>query len=274
MAEPPWKRGEQAARAHRQALGLGTGPINIWDEIRRSEVVVVRHGFGSSGPDGLFMKVRDVSAVIVNCDKDPARQRWTAAHELGHSVMHSAGAHDFVVADIDIYSKTSDMETEADAFAAYFLAPDESVVSVWGEVASDPPVPMDVVAAMSRFGLSYTAMIFRLNNSGQISGKAKEFLLSRGANSVNDLKKEFGYDDEAAFPTGPPLPETELVAPSTRLWAASKISDERLAELLRTNVHAAIDRAKLRGVSKEPAETGQDLSDLFDDADDDSPPFE
>jgi len=74
------------------------------------------HTLGRARPQDREIEVSD---TLVN---DEARFRFTAAHELGHVVLHAKVSAEFrEEADRDFYEKA--IEREADRFAAAFLMP-------------------------------------------------------------------------------------------------------------------------------------------------------
>ncbi len=266
----PHETDELAARAQRHRLGLGVEPINIWEQIERSGVPLSRHGFGKTGADGLYFRQGDVPVIVVNADKEPSRQRWTAAHELGHHVMHAGDRGDFLITDRDVLLNQDATEKEANGFAAYLLAPTEAVLDAWTQFADGHPSPIAVVRSMSRFGISYQAMLWRLLNAGAIDEQTRATLEQDGRGRVNDLKKEVGYDERAAFPVGPSLPAAALVDPALAAWSEFSIAEDKLAQLLRTSVPGAMEHAKDRGIARPdlPPHEEVDLDALLDDATD------
>lgn len=105
------ERVAQAVRAH---WLLPMGPVkDLMAVLEQAGVVVTRSDFGSPRISAIsFAATRDCPAIVVLNDAHAAdRERFTAAHELGHLVMH-----------IDP-TPTETAEQEADAFASEFLMP-------------------------------------------------------------------------------------------------------------------------------------------------------
>ncbi|MGI8800715.1 MAG: hypothetical protein ACR2KV_00870 [Solirubrobacteraceae bacterium] len=50
VGAPPWKQGEDAALALRHRLELASGPVNVWDLIRRMGVPARAEGWRSGSP--------------------------------------------------------------------------------------------------------------------------------------------------------------------------------------------------------------------------------
>ena len=104
----------KVARTLRAKWGVPMGPVfNLTRLVETNGVVIYSHDFGTRYIDA-FMQLSggDLSVIHISRDLPPDRWRWTLAHELGHLIMHR-----------DFPSDADDVEREADAFAAEFLAP-------------------------------------------------------------------------------------------------------------------------------------------------------
>jgi Zn-dependent peptidase ImmA (M78 family)/DNA-binding XRE family transcriptional regulator len=113
---------EQAAELVRRQWNLGDRPISNMVhllELKGTRVAALRHDYGDIDA---FCFYRDsVPYVFLNTSRSGERQRFDAAHELGHLVLHS---------ELDMDPSTSkERETEANRFAAAFLMPRSSVLA-------------------------------------------------------------------------------------------------------------------------------------------------
>jgi Zn-dependent peptidase ImmA (M78 family) len=97
-------------------------------------------------------------------DKPGDRLRWTAAHELGHLVMHR-----------QIKGRLQSVEREADEFAEELLMPEALARQL-----IVPPVTLVTVARLkSSFGASMAAIIRRAHNLGIISDRRYRYLFEQ-----------------------------------------------------------------------------------------------
>lgn len=120
---------------------------------------------------GCLKRLNDDSyEIIVNSSNSMNRQRFTAAHELGHFVLHrhllGNGVSDNTayrsVAGSDCYNSniTSRHETEANMFAASVLMPTPVVKQLWESGVTG------ISELASRFEVSTAAMEIRLRSLG------------------------------------------------------------------------------------------------------------
>jgi IrrE N-terminal-like domain len=76
--------------------------------------------------EGLCFRLGEYATCFVGTEKPLARRRFTAAHELGHALMHSSDMFRYLAdTTIDEEDKTAhaEMEKEANRFAAELLMP-------------------------------------------------------------------------------------------------------------------------------------------------------
>lgn len=152
-----------AARALREHWDLGAKPIkHLVAEIERRGILVVLFSMREEGDD----QKRHIDAfsttatprpmMVLTPDKadDVMRHRFSAAHELGHLVLHR-------------WHQTRDahMEREADAFAAEFLTPRD-------ELARELPQRFNLTRLQEigqRWGVSVKSLVFRSKELEMIS---------------------------------------------------------------------------------------------------------
>lgn len=180
-----------AARALRRHWRLGDGPVqHLVRRIETNGIVVT-----TPPPDtdaetvDAFSTSRFSRPVIVltpNRADDVYRHRFTAAHEIGHLVLHGSATGDPV------------QEREADVFAAEFLTPRESIL---------PSLPGRVdlrrLAELARvWGVSVHSLLYRCRETGLLSDSAAR----RGYQRLHALKEQPGFAPQpiTGFPTEQP----------------------------------------------------------------------
>lgn len=149
-----------AATELRQRWGLGDAPIpRIVRTMERNGIVVTLVPFAGAATktvDAFSTSHLPRPIVVLTPDRadDIYRHRFTAAHELGHLMLHEETAPGDAV-----------HEREADAFAAEFLTPRDSVV---------PQLPTRVdLHELERlgqaWGVSVESLVYRCHEVGTIS---------------------------------------------------------------------------------------------------------
>nr|WP_195905334.1 XRE family transcriptional regulator [Parafrankia elaeagni] len=177
-----------AARALRTTWRLGTGPITHL--VRRLEA----HGIVVHVPPrdedmrsvDAFSTSRLPRPVIVltpNKTDDVYRHRFSAAHELGHLVLHGEATPGDIT-----------QEREADTFAAEFLTPREAILP-------ELPARADLhklSQLRSSWGVSVKSLLYRCRELGLLSDSAA----SRAYQRLHSLQGQPGFASEppAGYP--------------------------------------------------------------------------
>ena len=158
------------AEAVRKSVNLeGDAPIrDICGLLEDNGVKVLPIEVASHDFFGLSVGKQDGGpAVVVNTWERIPVERWifSAAHELGHLLMH-----------LDAYEASAtepneDEEREADLFAAQFLMPDKVFLKEWKDACGLPFV--DRVLKIKRiFHVSWKTVVYRLVQLGHLHDKA------------------------------------------------------------------------------------------------------
>jgi Zn-dependent peptidase ImmA (M78 family)/transcriptional regulator with XRE-family HTH domain len=150
---------EAAAATLRRMWGLGNAPIpNMIHLLESKGVRIFSLAEEAREVDAFCTWYNGQPFVFLNTMKSAERSRFDTAHELGHLVR-------------DVYSMQHgeahgpEMERQADAFAAAFLMPKESVI------ANKPPVfTIKYLMKLKRYwGVSLAALAYRYNTLGQVT---------------------------------------------------------------------------------------------------------
>ena len=117
--------GEQAAIELRRRLGYSPiqVPVDIYSDFRSIGIHIFRRRLENSNISGICIKHPVAGkCVLVNFSEDVFRQRFTVAHEVGHSILDDD--QDVVVSYVKWDSKNLS-EIRANTFASCFLLPAE-----------------------------------------------------------------------------------------------------------------------------------------------------
>jgi len=150
----------RAAEMARHRMGLGeTETIrDICGLLEDNGVKVYTPQVASEGFFGLSLGAEDGGpAVVVNTWDRVTVERWifTAAHELGHLLLH-ADAY-----DVSETEEPPDEEREADVFASHFLMPQGVFEQEWHE-ARGLSVVHAVLKVKAMFRVSWKTVVYRL----------------------------------------------------------------------------------------------------------------
>ncbi|HEV3189550.1 MAG TPA: XRE family transcriptional regulator, partial [Polyangiaceae bacterium] len=129
---PGAARAREVAEAARRAVKLEPGALirDICGLLEDNGAKVFPISLASEGFFGMSVAKADGGpAVVVNVWDRISVERWifTAAHELGHLLLHLDAYN------VEKRAEDRSEEKEADMFASYFLMPDEVFNSEWAE---------------------------------------------------------------------------------------------------------------------------------------------
>lgn len=159
----------EAARAARKALNLESSEAirDICGLLEDHGVKVFTPEIASDQFFGLSVSEEDGGpAIAVNTWDRITVERWifTAAHELGHLILHQQAY------DVERTDEADDEEKEADLFASEFLAPEEVFWSEW-EDARGLSLLDAVFKLKSIFGVSWKTVVYRLASESEEPGR-------------------------------------------------------------------------------------------------------
>lgn len=151
---------QEAERLRASAWGdkFPVDPVQI---ARRLGINVRQAPLSPDVSGALVKKLGQDPTILLNADDHPNRQRFTAAHELGHFVSRENEPDEYEYVDLrdTVFSSagTNPDEIFANQFAANLLMPEREVSRLKDE--SYTPTQMALY-----FGVSQDAMAFRLKN--------------------------------------------------------------------------------------------------------------
>lgn len=194
-------------------------------------------------------------AIVVNCwDRiSVERQIFTAAHELGHLLLHR---DEF---DPDETVEDAEVEREADTFAAYLLMPERRFTNEWQAVLGLPL--FDAVMKIKRiFRVSYRTVLHRLDELG-IKDVWPRFMAQVKVRLGRSLSRTDEPDPLAPAARGTAAPEPlrgrepyELAPsdfdPDRRMRLVRRALDERRISLSRAAEILSLDLRRMRDLNQ------------------------
>jgi len=239
------REGERLAANERRRLGLGSAPVrDMMALLEKQGIKVVKWRFPqASKVSGCFFLPKEVGpCIVVNPAHLHVRTNFTAAHEYCHFIRD----RDRLPAEAcnlkGVVSQREPYEIRANAFAASFLMPEEGVEEFLEELGltrKSTLGPEDVVLAQQFFGVSYLAMLYRLQNLGWLTGEQRERLQTF---KPTEVSRRLGLEIERK--------EEDLLIPlrflrlALEAYRGGKISLGKFANMLRMSRQEAMGLLK------------------------------
>jgi predicted secreted protein len=181
----------EATRVHRELSLDLTHAIDPFAALAALGVVVIRRPL--SGAAGLYLPSeppdRQSAGVLVNVLHPVSKQRYTAAHELGH---HRRDRQAIIDSDTEWLARGEDQQSDrerlAEAFAAWFLMPKPLVLSVLDrmDVRPNQLTPGGAYRLALELGTSYQATVNHLGDLRIIASSQRRGLLQASPRSVKE----------------------------------------------------------------------------------------
>lgn len=225
---------ELAAGSMRAAFGLSPSESvrDICGLLEANGIKVLPIEIASNAFFGLSVAPSDGGpAIVVNTWERISVERWifSAAHELGHLVLH---LHEYEVGE---ENEDERHEQEANRFAAHFLMPDEAFWDEWQETYGMALVGR-VLKVKRMFRVSYRTVLYRLaqgmDDPTVIWKKFQiEYKKQHGRTLIKEDEPEALAADEfrAGYPEFLRAGEPDNLSPSD-------FQEDRLARLVRMGV--------------------------------------
>lgn len=150
---------EEVARVTRAAWRLPSGPIqNVLGTIENAGGIVIPCDFETKKIDAISRWIPGLPPLFfINNSAPMDRLRFTLSHELGHIIMHRI--------------PNSDMEKQADAFAAEFLMPAKEIK------ASLDNLSLERLAALKQYWkVSMASILYRARSLNKITENQARYL--------------------------------------------------------------------------------------------------
>jgi len=177
----------------------------LLEEFEKRGIKVIFHPL-SEEISGL-LKYQDGSwYCIINSRKPRTHQKFTLAHELYHFDRHRHLSSLF--AD---YGENSQMEHEANLYAAELLMPKEELLSVLPDLYEPEQISSQVEFLSQKFEVSFEAMVRRLMDLRALRKDWGEWLLS-GAPEAQIPASELNSSETVPF-SRPPEKDLPVISP-------------------------------------------------------------
>ena len=149
--------------------GVESSPVDIFGLIENEGIRILSEEM-EDDHSGFLLVENGNATVAINSTHHSNRQRFTAAHELGHYFLHTQGKDGLFVDKAFKRSAVSStgedkMEIEANRFAAEVLMPKKVIEE---KVGDNEITDLDVYRLANEFQVSDQAMTLRLVNLGLI----------------------------------------------------------------------------------------------------------
>lgn len=164
------EKARSAARRVVSDYGVKSAPVPV-DRIIKARGIVLEYAPLEEDLSGMAYIKDDVAIIGLNSLHHPNRQRFSAAHELGHHELHADELRKAIHVDKgfqvllrdDVSSLGIDsLEIEANAFASELLMPNFLIGEALGSSGLDIEDDQGVEALAKKFRVSSAAMRFRL----------------------------------------------------------------------------------------------------------------
>lgn len=248
--------GTRMAEQERRRLGLGALPLrNPLSLLERQGVRIgPLRDFEAGEIEGIYFETEELGAcVAINTARDFGtgfRSAFTAAHEYAHWLLR-----DVEVETFRFQGGNNDLgEVRANAFAAAFLMPEEGVREYFASIGLlendlvDRLSPGDVVLAMDHFGVSRSALLYRLQNLKLLAPETAKELRTRDIH-VHRVAKALGLRFRRERKDS-----SRMNALVTEAWRRGLITTGRAADLIDTDVETFRQRMQDQGEHVEPTE--------------------
>lgn len=163
-------KAREAAREVLRDANVKTAPTPI-ERIIKARKIVLQYAPMGEELSGMAYIKGDVAIIGVNALHHPNRQRFTAAHELAHHLLHAEHIVNTVHVDkaFNVLHRDSQaalgvhpMEIDANAFAAELLMPEALLRELIEPTGLDIEDDDKIEALAKRFRVSASAMRYRL----------------------------------------------------------------------------------------------------------------
>ena len=218
---------------------LGRGHIDPFAVARRLGLEVVLYPVEDGGVEGQYRPLADGGgAIFVNSSTGVVRQRFTAAHEIGHALLH----RDQVIIDDAIETPARTLrERQADRFAGALLVDPSAAADV---LSSQPDLDRAIATLVDRFDVSVPTAAIALQQFDLVSGDAiSDFFARYKEIGHRDFMRAHGFRSRHREGSGEQVRDETFDRRVESLLAAGQLTPETAADLLETTVEKLPEEA-------------------------------
>lgn len=203
-------------------------------EIIENECILIRKPLKNINVSGFTTYLNDNFIIFLNSTYTLGHERFSAAHELGHYILHESR-----LKKEKILFDNKKIEYEATQFAVEFLMPEEGVREIFDKIVklpSDRIQPRHIIRMHNYFRVSYSAMLKRLVFLGLCNRELYSEL--RGIASLENkevlkkLEMQEGFDSSLIESSNANYISKEYEKIIRDNFENNKISYKKLASLL------------------------------------------
>lgn len=229
------------AKEERGRLGLGENPVwNLREVLEEKRDIKVFFLALPETVSGMFVYQKDIGGcILVNASHSSGRQLFSLAHEYAHHLFHREKEGYTAYLSEESVVKTT-RELQANKFAAEFLMPKDGIREMFKlRVKEQEATAQDIIYIADYFGVSFQALVYRLNNIRLIKGELRDHLLDETKvkavrQASNQPEPEHRYSE---------LPRRYLNL-CLAAYVRGKVTTARLADLLDVPLYRAMDIGK------------------------------
>lgn len=240
-------------KANEARLRWANKGLNEIFDILENECILIRKPLETTDISGFTTYIEGSFIVFLNSSYTLGHERFSAAHEYGHLILHK----DQLLKESLLYVDAK-LEREATLFAVEYLMPNAGIEEIFHKIISVGPSQVSVKHVIKMhhyFKVSYKAMLKRLIYLNLCDVKLYEALSAYcskdNAELLQDLTRKEGYNCELIIKSNSMYISKEYEEIIRRNYESGKISYKRF-ELL------------LNFIGKEPLDYGYEVFDVED----------
>lgn len=236
-----WFWGKHYADQERKRLDLGQAPIRSLDQILEEKCGLKIFYLPIPEERGIFgMFTSDENrggCILVNANPTTGNQLFSLAHEYGHFIFHKKRL------GVISFEKEGNYLDErlANYFASEFLIPENAITDVFNIRIKNrkDATAGDIIYLADYFGVSFQAMVYRLNNLRLLSENKKEKLISE--TWVTAVRESMGISEPKRGKSKFPSLYIHLCL---NAYQQKRITTSKFAEFLELPLYQAMELGK------------------------------